>query len=187
MGSLQSAYAYNGLEGIFLIYPFLRDKDKIKAVAMKSTFFLISLFTWVTFTCIYYLGYKVTSKALWPILLVTEGVNSPMLNSFRFIFLFLWTVNIFRMLANYQYAITYISSYVLKVKDKKKVYWFTFPIAIYLCLKFGNEVQRRVFIDYITPKITLFNFMFISIIGLLIFIKDKINKNKQNILNNNKS
>ena len=83
-------------------------------------------------------------------------------------------MSIFRTLANYQYSITYILSYVLKVKDKKKVYWFTVPIAIYLCLKVGSEVQRRAFLGYIIPKITLFNIAYISIIAILIFIKEKV-------------
>jgi spore germination protein len=171
--SFESAYAYGGLEGIFLIYPFIKNKYKIKAVVLKSTFILILLYTWATFICIYFLGYKVTSKALWPVLLVTEGVNLPVINSFRIIFLFLWSVSAFKALANYQYAITYISSYILKVKDKNKVYWVTVPIAIYLFLKVGSEVQRRAFLDYFIQKTTLFNIAYISIIAILIFIKDK--------------
>ncbi|MCB2299197.1 GerAB/ArcD/ProY family transporter [Clostridium tagluense] len=171
--SIESAYAYGGLEGIFLIYPFMRNKDKIKTVVLKSSFLVMSLYIWTTFICIYFLGYKVTAKALWPVLLVTEGVNLPILNSFRFIFLFLWSMTIFRSLANYQYSVTYILSYILKVKDKKKIYWFTVPILIYLCLKVGSEVHRRAFLGYIIPKVTLFNIAYISIIAILIFIKDK--------------
>jgi len=171
--SLESAYAYGGLEGIFLIYPFMRNKDKIKTVVLKSTFILIILYTWTTFICIYFLGYKVTSKALWPVLLVTEGVNLPVINSFRVIFLFLWSFTIFRTLGDYQYSITYILGYVLKVKDKNKIYWVTVPIAIYLFLKIGGEVQRRAFLGYIIPKVTLFNMAYVSIIAILIFIKDK--------------
>ncbi|GCD12458.1 GerAB/ArcD/ProY family transporter [Clostridium tagluense] len=171
--SLESAYAYGGIEGMFLIYPFMRNKDKIKSVVFKSTFLIMVIYTWITSICIYSLGYKVTSKALWPVLLVTEGVNLPVLNSFRFVFLFLWSMAIFRTLANYQYSVTYILSYILKVKDKKKSYWFTVPIVIYLCLKVGGEVHRRVFLGYIIPKVTMFNIAYISIIAILIFIKDK--------------
>ena len=171
--SIESAYSYSGLEGIFLIYPFMKNKDKIKAVVLKSSFLVMSVYTWITFICIYFLGYKVTSKSLWPVLLVTEGVNLPVINSFRFIFLFLWSVTMFRTLSNYQYSVTYILSYILKVKDKNKIYLFTVPIAIYLCLKVGSEVQRRAILGYIIPKVTLFNIAYISIIAILIFIKDK--------------
>ncbi len=174
--SINSAFSCAGMESIFLLYPLIRNKDKIKNITLKATFITIIIYTWVTFISIYYLGYIVTTKTLWPVLLVTEGVNLPVLNSFRFLFLFLWSIAIFNVLTNEQYLFTYIVSDVLKIKDKKKLYWFTIPISIYLCLQVGNEIQRRNIIDYIIPKVTLFNIGYVSIIALLIFIKDKMGK-----------
>ena len=172
-GSKESALAYIGMEAIFLFYPVLREKNKVKKVTLKASFITISIYIWVTFICIYYLGYKVTSITLWPVLLVTEGVNLPGLNSFRFLFLFLWTIVMFKIIANEYYAFDYILGNILKIKDKKKIYWIIFPILIYLCLQIKNEVQRRALLSYIVPKIVLFNIAYISIIAILIFIKHK--------------
>ena len=133
----------------------------------------MAIYIWVTFVCIYCLGYKVTSIALWPVLLVTEGVNIGVLNSFRFLFIILWCIVMFKIIANEHYAFTYILSDVLKIKDKKKIYWVMFPIILYLCLSIKNEVQRRDLLGFIVPKIVLFNIAYISIIAILIFIKDK--------------
>jgi spore germination protein len=175
-GSVESALAYGGMEAIFLFYPLLRGKDKMKKVALKAVFIITVIYIWVTFICIYNLGYKVTSIALWPVLLVTETVNIPFLNSFRFLFLFLWSIVMFKIIANEHYAFTYILSDVFKIKDKKKTYWFTFPVILFLCLSIQNEVQRRAILDYLVPKITLFILTYITIIGVLIFIKDKRKK-----------
>ena len=82
----------------------------------------------------------------------------------------------FKIIANEHYAFTYILSDILKIKNKKKIYWFTFPIILYLCLGIKNEVQRRAILGYIVPKIALFNIAYISIIAILIFIKDKARK-----------
>jgi spore germination protein (amino acid permease) len=172
-GSMESAYAYGGMEAIFLFYPIIKNKNKIKEIVLKSTFISIGIYTWITFICIYYLGYNVTLKALWPVLLVTEGVNLPALNSFRLLFLLLWSIVIFKLIANDYYVFIIILSDLLKLKNKKKIYYFTFPLIVYICLKVGNEVQRRALIDYIIPKATLFNIAYASIIGLLIFINDK--------------
>lgn len=171
-GSMESAYAYGGMEAIFLFYPIIEKKDKIKGIVLKAAFIAIGIYTWITFICIYYLGYKVTSKALWPVLLVTESVNLPVLNSFRLLFLLLWSIIIFKLIANEYYAFMIILTYELKLKDKKKIYYFTFPLIIYICVKVGNEVQRRDLIDKIIPKATLFNIVYVSIIGLMIFVKD---------------
>ena len=177
-GSIESALAYGGMESIFLFYPFLKEKGKgkVKKITLKALFITMGIYTWVTFVCIYCLGYKVTSIALWPVLLVTESVNLQALNSFRIVFLFLWSIVMFKIIANEHYAFTYILSDLLKIKDKKKIYWITFPIALYLCMGIKNEVQRRAILGYMVPKITLFIIAYISIIAILIFIKDKARK-----------
>ena len=172
-GSIESALAYGGMEAIFLFYPVLKKKNKVKKITLNALFITMGIYVWVTFVCIYCLGYKVTSIALWPVLLVTEGVNIGVINSFRFLFLFLWGIIMFKIIANEHYAFTYILSDVLKIKDKKKIYWVMFPIILYLCLLIKNEVQRRAFLGYFVPKIALFNIAYISIIAILIFIKDK--------------
>ncbi|MGH4120491.1 GerAB/ArcD/ProY family transporter [Clostridium sp.] len=172
-GSLESALAYGGMEAIFLIYPVLKEKNKVKNITFKALFTTIVIYFWVTAICIYSLGYKVTSIALWPVLLATEVINVPVLNSFRYLFLFLWSIVMFKIIANDQYVVTYILNDLLKIKDKKNVYWVLFPIIIYLCSLFKNEVQRRDFLGYVIPKIVLFNIAYISIIAILIFIKDK--------------
>ena len=172
-GVIESAFAYGGIEGIFLIYPFLINKNKIKAITLKATFFIIGIHIWITSICIYFLGYKVTSIALWPVLLLTESVSSPVFSNFRFIFLFLWSIVVFKVVANQYYAINYILSDTLKVKHENMLSWLIAPIIFYLCLKMGSEVQRRAFLGYIIPKVTFFNIAYITIIAILIFIKDK--------------
>lgn len=175
-GSIESALAYGGMEAIFLFYPFLKDKKKVKKITLKALFITMGIYVWVTFVCIYCLGYKVTSIALWPVLLVTEGLDIPILNSLRVLFLFLWSIAMFKIIANEHYAFAYILCDVLKIKDKKKIYWIIFPIILYLCLIIKNEVQRRDLLGFIVPKIVLFNIAYISVIAILIFIRDKSRK-----------
>jgi len=172
-GSIESALAYGGMEAIFLLYPVFEDKNKVKKITLKALLITMGIYLWVTFVCIYSLGYKVTSIALWPVLLVAEKVNIPVINNFRFLFLLLWGIVMFKIIANEHFAFAYILSDVFKIKDKKKIYWAIFPIALWLCLLIKNEVQRRALIGYMVPKIVLFNIIYISIIAILIFIKDK--------------
>ena len=175
-GSTESALAYEGMEAIFLLYPVFKNKNKVKSITLKALFITMIIYTLVTFICIYCLGNKLTSISLWPVLLVTERVNLPVLNSFRYLFLSLWTIVMFKVIANEYYAFDYILSYILNIKNKKKMYYIIFPIAIFLCLQIKNEVQRRAIMGYIVPKMVLFNIAYISIIAILIFIKDKSRK-----------
>ncbi|WP_411678639.1 GerAB/ArcD/ProY family transporter [Clostridium thailandense] len=173
-GSMESAYVYGGMEAIFLFYPIVKNKNRVKSIVLKALFISMGIYTCATFICIYSLGYKVTSKALWPVLLVTEGINLPILNSFRLLFLVVWSIVIFKVAANYYYAFTVGLTHVIKIRDKQKIDYITIPLIICICLKVGNEVERRNLVDYIIPKVTLFNIVYVSFIGLLIFIKDRI-------------
>jgi len=175
-GSIESALAYGGMEAILLFYPVLKERNKVKKITLNALFITMGIYILVTFVCIYSLGYKVTSVALWPVLLVTVKINIPVINNFRFLFLMLWGIVVFKLIANQFYAFTYILSDVSKNKDKNKLYWIIFPIIIYLCLLIKNEVQRRTILGYIVPKIVLFNITYISVIAILIFIKDKDQK-----------
>ncbi|MGV8984200.1 GerAB/ArcD/ProY family transporter [Clostridium sp.] len=175
-GSIESALAYGGMEAIFLFYPVLKNKNKVRKITLNALFITMAIYIWITFVCIYCLGYKVTSIALWPVLLVTQDVNIGVINIFRFLFLALWAIVMFKIIANEHYAFTYILRDVLRIKDIKKIYWVMFPIILYLCMMIKNEVQRRDLLGFIVPKIVLFNIAYISIIAILIFIKQKPEK-----------
>jgi len=178
-GSLESAYAYSGMEGVLLLYPLMKNKDKIAAISLKATALVIGVYSWIVFMSIYYLGYKVTVKTLWPVLLVTESADLPFINSFRLVFILFWSLNVLKLVANEYYAVVYIIQDTLKIKKSKHrniIILGVIPIAIYLCLKLGEEVQRREILNYIVPKIILFNIIYASVIAIFIFINDKINK-----------
>ena len=175
-GSISTINAYGGMEIIFLIYPFFINKDRIKAISLKASFIVIGVYTYVTLITIYYLGYKLTTKHLWPVLMLTESVNLPEINSFRILFLLLWTIIILKVLANEYYAITYVLKDSFNLKTNTKLWWVLFPILLSLCLIVGNEVSRRVFTDYIMPKITIFSVIYIITIFLFIFFNNKHSK-----------
>jgi len=179
-GSLESAYAYSGMEGVLLLYPLMKNKDKIAAISLKAVALVIGIYSWIVLMSIYYLGYKVTSKSLWPVLLVTESANLPFINSFRLVFLLFWSLNVFKLTANEYYAAVYIIQDTLKIKKSKHrnmIILGVMPIIIWLCLYLGEEVKRRAILDYIIPKAILFSIFYAAVIAIAIFINDK-KKNK---------
>lgn len=175
-GSLESAYSYAGMEGALLIYPLMKNKNKIVEISLKAAALVIIIYFWVVFMSIYYLGYRITAKTLWPVLLVTESANLPFINSFRLVFVLFWSINVLKLVANQYYSAVYIVQDALNIKNSKQrnilILGFI-PIVIYLCLKLGDEVQRRAILHNLVPKVTLFNIIYASIIALLIFINDK--------------
>jgi len=178
-GSIESAYAYGGVEAILLIYPLMKNKEKIASISLKISGFVISIYCYIVFVTIFYLGYKVTTKALWPVLLVTESANFPFINSFRLIFLLLWSINIIKLVANEYYAAFYVIEDTFKVTQKKYKNVLRLLLSIfvlYFSVRLGNETERREIISLVIPKATLFNIIYTGVIALLIFINDMSKK-----------
>ena len=91
-GSLASTYDYSLLELIFLIYPFINDSSKIKSSALKAVGFTAIIYTWITFITIYYMGKDIIPKTIWSFFTVTEAVQVEVINNFRYVFAFFWTI-----------------------------------------------------------------------------------------------
>lgn len=174
-GSLEASYSYLGIEMMFLFYPLIKNKDKSAKLILKANFIIILIYLWIVTISIYYLGYKVTAKSLWPVLLVTESVDLPVLNSTRFIFLFLWAMNMFTIVSNHYYVFINYFQDTIKSKrwiDLKKYPLVLVPIFIFFTLRIDGIIKRNELISHITPKIVLFNLIYISVIALFIFINN---------------
>lgn len=177
MGILKASkeviFSYGGIEAIFLIYPFIKNKNKVPSLLVRGVILTVIIYTFITFTTIYYLGHKCIIKLQWPVLMVTESINLPFINSFRLLFLLLWSLIIIKLLANEYYAVIYIMKSLFKPKVEK-FFIVIYPIFIFLALQLTkNEMTRRSFLDKVIPYITLFNFIYIFIIAILIFIKSE--------------
>lgn len=172
--SKEVIFSYGGIEAIFLIYPFIKNKNKTPSVLIKGVVLVILIYTFITFTTIYYLGHKCVIKLLWPVLMVTESINLPFINSFRLLFLLLWSLIIIKLLANEYYAVIYIMKDLFNKQKVERYFIVIYPIFIFLSLQLTkNEMTRRNFLNKVIPPITLFDFLYISIIALLIFVKNK--------------
>lgn len=172
--SKEVIFSYGGIEAIFLIYPFIKNKKKTPSVLIKGGVLVILIYTFITFTTIYYLGHKCVSKLLWPVIMVTESINLPFINSFRLLFLLLWSLIIIKLLANEYYAVIYIMKNLFSKQKVERYFIFMYPIFILLSLQLTkNEMTRRSFLNKVIPPITIFDFSYILIIAILIFIKNK--------------
>ncbi|EYE89434.1 hypothetical protein Q428_02205 [Fervidicella metallireducens AeB] len=176
--SKESAFSYGGIEIIFLIYPYIRNKDKLKSIIIKASSITIAIYTWITFATIYYLGHRFILKNIWPVLMLTESIDLPIVNSFRLIFLFLWSIVMLKLIVNNYYSVIFIFKDVFRNKIFKNVHIWFIPVVVFSGVALGNEIQRRELLDFIIPKITIFNLFYVLLIAIMSALKDKnMNKN----------
>jgi spore germination protein len=171
-GSMQAGFAYTGVEIIFLIHPNMADKKNLKSSALRAAAISAAIYTYLTFMTIYFVGPDVILKPHWSVMLLNETINLPYINSFRFIFMYLWSIIIFKTVINLYYAFTYgLSNSFIKL-NPKKISFLIYPIIVYVVYKYGNEGIRRQAIGKVSPIISFFNLIFITLLAIIVRYKE---------------
>jgi spore germination protein (amino acid permease) len=169
--SIESGFSYSGIEIILLIYPNMKDKKHLKSAALKSVFVIVLIYTYITFLTIYFAGPNIILKSSFPVMLLNETINLPFLNSFRFIFMYLWIMIVFKTIINAYYSFTYsISNFFVKL-NINKVSLVLFPFILFVVNNLHNEADRRAFITKSVNYKTVFNILFVTVIAIIIYFK----------------
>lgn len=166
-----TVYAYSGIEMVLLLYPYINDKNKLKASCLLSVALICIGYTWVTFATIFYLGHRVIPKAMWSSLFIIESLRLPIINNFRFIVMFLWTfVSITAASLNF-----YACEMVVKdlfINLKRNIFYFLLvPIIFYASTLLGEEVKRREIVNSIAGIILIFDAVYIFLMVLIVRFK----------------
>lgn len=170
-GSITSIFAYSGAEIMLLICPFMKEKNKVFSSSLIIIAVVVAVYVWVVFITIYYLGPDIVTKSYWSFLLVTESVTLTVINNYRYIFIFLWILIAFKSCTIYCYASVYILKDFIKKVEIKKLYFFMYPLFVYLTFKFGNEISRQKISKYATQVYAIFNLLYMTVIAAIVFFK----------------
>lgn len=170
--SIETAYSYTGIEALFLIYPYINDKSKIKSSSLKGVFLTILIYVWLVFITIYYFSLDVTGKNLWPVLSASEIINIPIINNFRYFFILSWIFIMLRVISIMDFIMLDILKDFMKKTSMKKICFFIYPVLVYLPVLLSNEITRRSFLGKVTPIVVIFSIIYATSIALLIRIKD---------------
>lgn len=172
--SIFTTYAYSDFEYLLIIHPFAKDTNSIKKAGLKAIFIAGLIWVWSVFITIYYLGIDIIPKSLWAYILVFESINIPLINNFRYIFMFVWCFMAFRISANIAFASSFILNYITKI-DINKILIFLYFISIFLSLQLVDMSLFEKVINIASPIFVVFNLIYISSIALMISIKSKNN------------
>lgn len=170
-GTMKSVFAYTGAEIILLIYPFLKEKNKIMTSSLISVALVIVMYVWCVFITIYYLGPDIVNKDYWSFLLVTGSLAITVINNYKNIFMFLWSLIAFKSMSINGYASIYILKDFTHKIAMKKICFLLYPLLVYLAFKYGNEISRQSISESITGYYVIFNLLYMTIIAIFIFFK----------------
>lgn len=169
--SVESGFSYSGIEIILLIYPNMKDKTHLRSAALKSIFVIVLIYTYITFLTIYFAGPNTVLKSYFSAMLLNETINLPFLNSFRFIFMYIWIMIVFKTVINCYYSFTYtISNFLVKL-NVKRVGFILFPFILFAVNNIHDEAARRAFIKNTTNYTAAFNILLVTAIAIINYFK----------------
>ncbi|WDC85534.1 GerAB/ArcD/ProY family transporter [Caloramator sp. mosi_1] len=93
----------------------------MKYAGFTSSFIIASMYTFLTFLVIYYMGYELTTKIYYPVLFIMETIEISIISDFKIIFIFLWSGIILKIMACDYYVIAYTFSKLTHIPYKKVV------------------------------------------------------------------
>jgi len=170
-GSKETIFSMSGMEIIFLIYPFLQDNKKLLKCGIGATAIIGFIYTWAIFATVYYLGVETPPKYLWPILTLVDSVHIPIINSFRFIFISLWSLVEFKCLATYYFAVSYGLNQLVKKVPAEAFVLILYPVIIAITMLYESPTKRIEYTYKLTVIYVIFTLTYISAIAILIHFK----------------
>ncbi|NFE09298.1 hypothetical protein FC745_12585 [Clostridium botulinum] len=159
---------YSGAEMLLILYPLVGENVKLKKIGFKSISFITILYTLYTLLTILYLGVNATDKFLWPVITISRSITIPVINSFSYIFLSLWTMTMFKCISVNYYLFAHGLNKIFNKISRRSCAILLYPIMLIGASLYGIPVMRRNFLDKIFPPYVIFNIIFISITALLV-------------------
>lgn len=172
-------YFYSGFEFLLLYHPFVQNTNDIKKASIKAIIIAGSIWTWVVFISIYYLGIDIIPKSFYSFILVFESVHVPIVNNFRYVAMFAWTLVSFRIISNYYFTVSFVLSDITKIHIKK-LNLLMCPVILFLCIKVIDTILKKDLLNLLSATFSVFNIVFLSLLAILVFIKFKSVKQNQN-------
>lgn len=168
---IRAGYDYFGIEVIFLLYPYLKNKGELLNAGLKAAATCVGIYTWFTFTTIYYFGIDIMPKYLWVVVETSKAFRMMTIKNFTFIFTFFWILIALCNISNNYFLVTLVLNDIWGRLDMKKYTIIIAPIIFYGALKFGNETEIRAITINIVPLFTVYNIIYASSIALFIKLK----------------
>lgn len=170
-GSLETIYAYGGMEILLILYSDFNDEKKLRKYSFLAVLFVVFIYTFTTLLIGIYWENSLVQKVLWPSIYIIESVRNPLINNLRFILLYFWTILTLRSISIYYYFCNEILTHTFKNFKANNYYLILYIITGVIALTFKNEIMRREVTGRLIFYVTLINLISISTIVVFTFIK----------------
>jgi spore germination protein (amino acid permease) len=165
-----ASYAFGGFEIVYLVLPFMKDKDGIRKTFFKSVSFITVFYAVVTILCLMFFTQEHTKELLWPTITLIRAIVIPgaFVERWEGIVMTLWVLFYFTTFVNLYYFSGDIIKDAFHLHDIKLSSLILAPIIYLVALYPQNIAEVYDTSGKITPILSGFSFIILPLVLLLL-------------------
>ncbi|WHX40200.1 GerAB/ArcD/ProY family transporter [Mesobacillus sp. AQ2] len=176
-GTKQMTFTVVGFEIIYVIYPFLKEKDKVHKYMQVGLFFTTILYLTIMVVSLAYFSGGQLERTIWGTLSLLTIVRFPFIERFEYVAITFWVLLIMPNLMLYMWAATRGISRVFGKKEQK-VSW-KLLIFLFLTLLYPlTRVQINMMNDYFAKGAFYIVFIYPFLLFGAVLVKKKFFRKK---------
>lgn len=169
-GVLKTAYTMLGFEVLYIIYPFVKEKDRVHRYAQLGVLLTTFLVAVVTVIAIAFFSPKQLDVTIWASLSMFSIVKFPFIERFEYVIIPLWLLVILPNLLMFMWAMTRGGKALFRVKQKYLLFVFAF-LSYVVAIMFEKRATINEFIDQVGHYGFGLSFVYPFILYVLVRIK----------------
>lgn len=178
-GLIKTSYTMLGFEILYLIYPFIKEKDKANKYAQIGVLITTLLVTILTVLATVYFSPDQLSRTIWATLSMFKIVQIPNLERFEYVAVVVWMLIITSNLVVFMWAATRGIKSSLGIKQRTSLYCLC-AITIGISIFVKKRIIIDQFIDYVGRAGFYIVFLYPFLLYFLsLFMKKKKTKNNE--------
>jgi spore germination protein (amino acid permease) len=176
-GAKQMTFTIIGFEIIYVIYPFLKEKDKVHRHMQYGLLFTTILYLGLMVVSLAYFSGGQLERTIWGTLSLFKIVRFPFIERFEYVAITFWVLLI---LPNLMFYLWSASRGIARIfgKKEKKINWL-FLLVLYLSLLYPmNRMEINMLNDYFAQGAFYTVFCYPFLLYLAVLIKKKLFQKK---------
>lgn len=171
-GAYKSSFTVLGLEILFFIYPFIRNKEKVHFYAQSGVFFTFLLLLLLMVVSIGYYSAEQLEKTIWATLSMFKIIQFTNLERFEFFAVSMWLVIILPNILFMMWAASRGLKKIINIRQRKIVVWCAVLIMGSTSI-FNGRVENNKYIDAVGLFGFSVVFVYTIILFLIVFIRNR--------------
>ncbi|MBB6175983.1 spore germination protein (amino acid permease) [Anoxybacillus tengchongensis] len=177
-GVLKTAYTMLGFEVLYIIYPFVKEKERAHRYAQLGVLLTTFLVAVVTVIAIAFFSPKQLEVTIWASLSMFTIVKFPFIERFEYVVIPLWLLVILPNLLMFMWAMTRGGKALFHVKQKYLLFVFG-PMSFFVAILFKRRATINEFIDQVGWYGFWLSFVYPFILYMLVKYKAWMREKKQ--------